>query len=148
MPLPIDTELRVHGSPVPTQIVFGFDGSIASAPIDCTASLSNTGLNVVPPSYERHTPPEAAPMNTVVLPPSFTAATAAMRPLIVAAPMLRALRPEIAPASIVGLPGLLGGDAAVGPLSGGPGWIAAVTRVVGILNMPSSTATSTSTRAT
>ena len=70
MPSPIETELRVHASPVPTQIVFGFDGSIAIAPIDCTGCLSNTGLNVVPPSSDCHTPPDAAPTKSVVLPPS------------------------------------------------------------------------------
>ena len=61
MPLPIETELRVQVSPVPTQTVFGFDGSIAIAPIDCTGCLSNTGLKVVPPSIDFQTPPLAAP---------------------------------------------------------------------------------------
>jgi hypothetical protein len=61
MPLPIDVELRVHASPLPTQIVLGFVGSIAIAPIDWTCCLSNTGLNVVPPSCDFHTPPDAAP---------------------------------------------------------------------------------------
>src|SRR5215470_2514759 len=99
---PIDAELRVHDSPVPTQIVFPFDGSMAIAPMDCTGCLSNTGLNVVPPSSERHTPPEAAPTNTVVMPSSTRAATAEMRPLIAAEPMLRAPRPDRTPASTVG----------------------------------------------
>src|SRR3982750_1101803 len=94
MPLPTDTELRVHDSPVPTQIVLGFDGSIAIAPIDCTGCLSNTGLNVVPPSCDFQTPPLAAPTKSVVFPPSFLPATAAMRPLIVAEPMFRAPSPE------------------------------------------------------
>src|ERR1700739_3685029 len=48
MPLPIDAELRVQLSPVPTQTTFGSDGSSAMAPIDCTPCLSKTGLNVVP----------------------------------------------------------------------------------------------------
>src|SRR5262249_7117321 len=69
------------------------------APMDCADSLSKTGLNVVPPSEDFQTPPEAAPTKTVVLPPSFRAATAAMRPLIVADPMLRAFNPEITPES-------------------------------------------------
>ena len=43
MPSPIETELRVQASPVPTQTVFGFDGSIATAPIDWTGCLSKTG---------------------------------------------------------------------------------------------------------
>src|SRR5882762_9731382 len=32
-PSPTDTLLRVHGSPVPTQTVFGCEGSMATAPI-------------------------------------------------------------------------------------------------------------------
>ena len=48
-------------SPVPTQTVFGFFGSMAIAPIDCTGCLSKTGLNVVPPFIDFQTPPLAAP---------------------------------------------------------------------------------------
>jgi len=59
--LPIDVELRVQASPVPTHTVSGLLGSIVIAPIDCTGCLSNTGLNVVPPSCDFHTPPDAAP---------------------------------------------------------------------------------------
>ncbi len=44
MPSPIETLLRVHDSPVPTHTVFGFFGSIATAPIDWTGCLSKTGL--------------------------------------------------------------------------------------------------------
>src|SRR5260370_1025800 len=95
MPLPIDTLLRVHASPVPAQIVFGACGSMATAPMDCAPSLSNTGLNVVPPFEDFHTPPLAAPTYTVRRPPSFTAAIAATRPLMAAEPMFRAPRPEI-----------------------------------------------------
>src|SRR5947209_14650623 len=97
MPLPIETELRVQLSPVPTHTTLESDGSSAIAPMDCTGCLSNTGLNVVPPSSDFHTPPEAAPTNTVTL-PSFScrAATAEMRPLITAEPMLRAPRPDTA----------------------------------------------------
>src|SRR6266545_6711865 len=102
MPSPTDTELRVHDSPVPTHTVFGLDGSIAIAPIDCTGILSKTGWKVVPPSNERHTPPDAAPTKTVVLPSWLRAATAEMRPLIVAEPMLRMPRPEMMPASTTG----------------------------------------------
>src|SRR5580692_10822217 len=43
-PSPTDTLLRVQASPEPTQTIFEFDGSIATAPIDCTSSRSNTGL--------------------------------------------------------------------------------------------------------
>src|SRR5580692_2593382 len=94
MPFPIETLLRVHDSPVPAQIVFGACGSIASAPMDCTASLSNTGLNVVPPFEDFQTPPLAAPIYTVSRPSSFMAATAETRPLMVAEPMFRAPSPE------------------------------------------------------
>src|SRR6478736_9590369 len=95
MPSPTETELRVHPSPVPTRTVLGLFGSSASAPIDCTDCLSNTGLNVVPPSSDFHTPPDAAPTNSVVRPSSsWRAAIAAIRPLIVAEPILRAPRPD------------------------------------------------------
>ena len=60
-PLPTDTELRIHDSPVPTHTVSWCFGSIAIAPIDWTGCLSNTGLKVVPLSVDFHTPPEAAP---------------------------------------------------------------------------------------
>ena len=62
MPSPMETLLRVHASPVPTQIVFGFFGSMVTAPIDSTPCLSKTGLYVVPPLTDFHTPPLAAPM--------------------------------------------------------------------------------------
>src|SRR2546422_9163429 len=93
MPLPMEAEFRVQASPVPTQKIFSFDGSRAMAPMDCTGCLSNTGLKVVPPSSDFQTPPLAAPTNTMVFPFSFRAVTAAIRPLIVAEPMLRAPRP-------------------------------------------------------
>src|SRR5438445_11364884 len=86
---------RVHASPVPTQIPLGFFGSIVIAPIDWTACLSNTALKVVPPFTDFHTPPLAAPPYTVSRGPSCTAASAAIRPLISADPMLRAPRPAM-----------------------------------------------------
>src|SRR5713226_8242412 len=95
MPSPIDTLLRVHASPVPTHTAFAFFGSTVIAPMDCTDCLSNTGLKVVPPLTDFHTPPLAAPTYTVRRAPSWTAARAATRPLIAADPMLRAPRPEI-----------------------------------------------------
>src|SRR5215475_2739287 len=107
MPSPTETELRVHDSPVPTQIVSLLVGSIVIAPIDCTSCLSNTALNVVPESVDFQTPPDAAPTKRCVLPSlPGTAAIAAMRPLIVAEPMLRAPRPEMTPESNVGAAGL------------------------------------------
>src|SRR6266851_1992033 len=87
--------LRVHPSPVPTQITFGFLGSMVTAPIDCAGCLSKTGLKVEPPLTDFQTPPLAAPMYTVNRCPSCTASSAAMRPLIVAEPMFRAPRPEM-----------------------------------------------------
>src|SRR5213595_589111 len=94
-PSPIETLLRVHASPVPTHTTFGFLGSMVIAPIDWTGCLSNTGLNVVPPFTDFHTPPLAAPMYTVSRSPSCTASSAATRPLIAAEPILRAPKPEI-----------------------------------------------------
>src|SRR5437660_5726269 len=96
MPSPIDTLLRVHDSPEPTQMFLEFFGSIAIAPIDCTGCSSNTGRKRVPPSSDFQRPPLAAPTKSVILPEgSFTPAIAEMRPLIVADPILRAPSPEI-----------------------------------------------------
>src|SRR5258707_416926 len=67
-PLPTDTELRVQLSPEPTHITCLLVGSSATAPIDWTGCLSNTGLKVVPPSSDFHTPPEAEPISRVTLP--------------------------------------------------------------------------------
>jgi hypothetical protein len=64
--------------------------------MDWTGSRSNTGLNVVPPSCDFQTPPDAAPTNTVTFPSfSVRAATAATRPLIAAEPILRTPSPEM-----------------------------------------------------
>src|SRR4029077_1802541 len=96
MPSPIETLLRVHDSPVPTQIFLEFFGSIAIAPIDWTGCSSKTGRKRVPPSSDFQIPPLAAPTKRVVLPEgSFTPVIAQMRPLIVADPILRAPRPEM-----------------------------------------------------
>src|SRR6185369_17797968 len=102
MPSPAETELHIQDSPEPTQTFFGFPGSIAIAPIDCTDVLSKTGLNRVPPSSDFQTPPLAAPTKRVVLPSWLRPATAATRPLIVAEPMLRAVSPETIPESNTG----------------------------------------------
>src|SRR5881296_3059139 len=96
MPSPIETLLRVHDSPVPTQTFFEFFGSRAIAPIDWTCCSSNTGRYRVPPSADFQTPPLAAPTKSVIFPEgSFVPAIAEMRPLIAAEPMLRAPKPEI-----------------------------------------------------
>jgi hypothetical protein len=111
MPLPTETELRVQLSPVPTQTTFLSVGSSAIAPTVSTGALSKTGLKVVPPSSERHTPPDALPTNSVTLPSSSTRpASAAIRPLMAAEPMFRAPSPEKIAASTVGV---AGGAAAV-----------------------------------
>src|SRR6266498_550289 len=96
MPSPIETLLRVHDSPVPTQTFFEFFGSRAIAPIDCADCSSNTGRYRVPLSSDFQTPPLAAPTNNVIFPDgSRVPASAEMRPLIVADPILRPPRPEI-----------------------------------------------------
>src|SRR5271154_4546211 len=99
MPSPTETLLRIQLSPVPTQTVFVLEGSTATAPIDCTSWLSNTGENVVPPFTDFHTPPLAAPIKTVSNPWSLNAVTAATRPLIIAEPILRGGSPDTVPAS-------------------------------------------------
>src|SRR5438094_10167365 len=99
MPSPTETLLRTQDSPVPTQTISGFEGSIATAPIDCTSWRSKTGLKVVPPFTDFQTPPLAEPTNMVSRPFCTTASRAAIRPLMVAEPMLRAGRPETVAAS-------------------------------------------------
>src|SRR5215469_3534676 len=105
MPLPTETLLRVQASPLPTHTFFGLEGSMATAPIDCTGCSSNTGLKVVAPSVDFQTPPLAEPTNRVTLPEgSLTPASEVIRPLIAAEPMLRAPRPEITPESMTRAP--------------------------------------------
>src|SRR5258707_4631562 len=99
MPSPMDTLLRPEDSPLHTQTFLGLPGSMATALMDCTEGLSKTGLKLVPALTDFHTPPLADAANTVRRGPSLTAATAAMRPLICAEPMLRAGNPEMVPAS-------------------------------------------------
>src|SRR5437762_9126552 len=96
IPLPIETLLRVHDSPVPTQTFFEFFGSSAIAPIDCTGCSSKTGRYRVPLSSDFQAPPLAEPTNNVILPEgSRTPAMAEMRPLIAAEPILRVPSPEM-----------------------------------------------------
>src|SRR5919198_3743787 len=96
MPSPMDTLLRVHASPVPTQTFFEFFGSSAMAPIDCTGWSSNMGRYRVPLSSDFQTPPLADPTKRVILPDgSWTPAMHETRPLIAAEPILRAPSPEI-----------------------------------------------------
>src|SRR6476660_2000797 len=95
----METLFLVQASPVPTQTVLWLEGSMVTAPIDCTASRSKTGLNVVAPLIDFHTPPLADPAQTVILPFSSTASIAAMRPPMVAEPIFLAVRPEMVPES-------------------------------------------------
>src|SRR6185503_12410638 len=58
-PSPYDTDRCALFSPVPTQTTLGFFGSMATVPIEYDASLSNTGVQVVPAFVVFHTPPDA-----------------------------------------------------------------------------------------
>src|SRR4051812_46223393 len=70
--------------------------------MDCTGWSSNTGLKVVAPSVDFQTPPLAAPTNKLILPAgALKPASAEIRPLMAAEPMLRAPRPENVPASML-----------------------------------------------
>src|SRR5712692_10437070 len=66
----------------------GSDGAIAMSPIVDTSSLSNTGSHVVPLFVVFHTPPDAAPTNTMLGLLS-TTAKSSMRPPIIAGPISR-----------------------------------------------------------
>ncbi len=61
MPVPTETLLRTHDSPVPTQTVCGWEGSMAKEPIESEGCLSKMGLKVVPLSTDFQTPPLAEP---------------------------------------------------------------------------------------
>src|SRR6185312_8483371 len=64
-PLP-EYELRALAlSPVPTQTMFGSLWATASAPMDSTPALSNTGSQVTPPLVVFHTPPLRSPIQMV-----------------------------------------------------------------------------------
>src|SRR4051812_15717623 len=95
----METLFRTQLSPVPVHRVLELDGSMATAPVDCTSGRSKTDLKVVPPLIDFQTPPLAEAAKTVNRPSSATAVTAAIRPLISADPILRAGSPETVPAS-------------------------------------------------
>src|SRR6476646_5939963 len=95
----METLFRVQLSPVPTQTFLWLEGSIVTAPIDCAGSRSNTGLKVVSPLMDFHTPPLADPTKRVILPPSSTASMSEIRPPMVADPMFLAVKPEMVPES-------------------------------------------------
>src|SRR5262245_58208652 len=116
MPSPTETLLRVHDSPVPTHTVFGRAWSIATAPIDWQY-LSKTGLNVVPPSTDFHTPPPAEPTYSVRRSPS-RPSIAAMRPDMVAGPIARSETPPNVSASILISSDLAAADAEAAGVAG------------------------------
>src|SRR5260370_12759584 len=87
-PSPQEELCRLFGSPVPTHTTEGSDGAIAMSPIVDTASLSNTGVHVVPLLVVFHTPPAATPTKTMFGLLS-TTAKSSMRPPITAGPISR-----------------------------------------------------------
>src|ERR1700693_5671087 len=95
----METLLRIQLSPLPTQTFLVLEGSMATAPMDCTSGRSDTAWKVVPPLMDFQTPPLAEAAKTVRRPLSLTAVTAAIRPLISADPILRAGRPDMVPES-------------------------------------------------
>src|ERR1044072_4780469 len=90
------------------------------------AYLSNTGLQVVPVSFERHTPPPAVPTHNVMRSPG-TPSMQEIRPLITPGPRARARRPSNVSESSFQASGLVAGlvaglDAALAPwVRAGPG---------------------------
>src|SRR5713226_9180321 len=90
-PSPHDELCRLFCSPDPTHTTEGSDGTIAMSPIVETASLSNTGVHVVPLLVVFHTPPEATPTKTMFGLLS-TTAKSSMRPPITAGPISRSSR--------------------------------------------------------
>src|ERR1700730_5432097 len=87
-PSPHDELCRLFGSPVPTHTTDGSEGAMAMSPIVDTASLSNTGCQVVPLFVVFHTPPKATPANTIFGLLS-TTAKSSTRPPITAGPISR-----------------------------------------------------------
>src|SRR5882757_9224887 len=87
-PSPQEELCRLFGSPVPTHTTDGSDGAIAMSPIVDTASLSKTGVHVVPLLVVFQTPPAATPTNTMFGLLS-TTAKSSIRPPITAGPISR-----------------------------------------------------------
>src|SRR5580693_6491349 len=88
MPSPQEELCLLLGSPVPTHTTAGSDGAIAMSPMVDTASLSNTGSQVVPLFVVFHTPPDAVPTYTMLGLLS-TTPKSSMRPPITAGPISR-----------------------------------------------------------
>src|SRR5687767_4065545 len=91
MPSPQPTLRWLLASPLPTQITFGFFGSITTDPTEYAPSFWKTGVNVVPALVVFQTPPEATPIYQVCLSSGCTAITL-MRPDIRAGPTDRSLK--------------------------------------------------------
>src|SRR5690348_13986610 len=87
-PSPHDELCRLFGSPLPTHTTEGSDGAMAISPIVDTASLSNTGSQVVPLFVVFQTPPDATPTKTMFGLLS-TTAKSSIRPPMVAGPISR-----------------------------------------------------------
>src|SRR6266702_5600222 len=60
-PRPSTTSLRGLPSPVPTHTTLGFEGAMATAPLDAVGWSLNTASQESPPSVVFHAPPAAAP---------------------------------------------------------------------------------------
>src|SRR6185295_8317123 len=98
-PSPIETLLRGLPSPVPTQTTEEFVGSIATAPIEATGWSSKTGSQVRPALTDFQTPPVAEPTQ-ITEGSRGSESIEAIRPLIAAGPIDRALRPARSAGSI------------------------------------------------
>src|SRR3569833_2262447 len=101
MPSPQYELWRLSTSPVPTHTMLGLDGATDTEPIELIPfALSNTGSHVVPQSVVFQTPPmDIAAYSASGVPGVRAAAKSALRPLWLAGPMLRRLRPFSAVAS-------------------------------------------------
>src|SRR5688572_10140463 len=90
MPSPQPTCRPLTFSPVPTQITSGLVGSIEISPIEYEGWSSKTALQVVPAFVVFQTPPEPAATYQVLRSRGCTAISA-IRPLMMAGPMLLSL---------------------------------------------------------
>src|SRR6185503_2466392 len=92
-PSPYATTRFALFSPLPTQTMFGFFGSMVIAPIENDPSPSNTGVKDVPAFVVFHTPPAAAATYQIALSVGWTAMSAT-RPDVKAGPIERSLSPD------------------------------------------------------
>src|SRR5258708_14159171 len=92
MPAPGSMVLREFGSPVPAHTVFVSDGAMASMPMEMMFLSSNTGRHVTPLLVLFQMPPPAAATKRVLEGPG-TPTTSDRRPMNVAGPTVRHLKP-------------------------------------------------------